>query len=269
METARHDDIEIAYETFGTGQPLLLIMGINSQGMAWPDGFCAALAARGFAVTRFDNRDTGLSTHFDQPYRLEDMALDAIAVLDALGCDSAHVVGVSMGGAIAQALTVEHPGRVRSLTSMMSWSNPRTMNPSPELLQLLAKEFEDSVEGAQDQAVYVYGLLGSPGYPPDEQWIRAVAKLSWERAHDPTAIGRHAAAVEATGDLRARVAGIEVPTLVLHGEDDPFVTIGAGQETAAIIPGARFVSYPGLGHDLPRELWPSFVEEIASVAGRD
>jgi pimeloyl-ACP methyl ester carboxylesterase len=270
MDYAHNGSTEIAYETFGDGEPVLLIMGIGSQMVIWPEGFCAELACSGFAVTRFDNRDTGLSTHFpeDAEYRLEDMADDVVAILDARGEASAHVVGLSMGGAIAQVLATRHPDRVRTLTSMMSWSDLSTSRPDPAVFVELAKEFPDTEEGWPDRMAHITRVLGSTGYPVDEQWVREVARVSWSRAHDPGTLVRHDRAVKATGDLRPRAAGIRVPTLVLHGEADPLCTIEAGRETAAIIPGARLVTYPGLGHDLPRELWSAFADEIAAVAGK-
>lgn len=268
MDHAWNGTTRIAYETFGTGDPMLLIMGIGSQMVIWPEEFCTALAERGFAVTRFDNRDTGLSTHFpaDAEYLVEDMADDAVAILDALGETSAHVVGLSMGGAIAQVLATRHPDRVRTLTSMMSWSDLSTTRPDPAVFVDLAKDFPDTEEGWQDRMAHITRVLGSTGYPVDERWVREVARISWNRAHDPGTLERQNRALQATGDLRPRAAGIRVPTLVLHGEADPLCTLEAGRETAAIIPGARLVTYPGLGHDLPRELWPSFIDEIESVA---
>jgi len=289
METAttRHRDVEIAYETLGpaSGEPLLLVMGLGMQLLAWPDDFCAGLVERGFAVARFDNRDVGESTHLHDAgapgltalllrpaavaaYRLEDMADDAVAVLDALGWDSAHVVGASLGGMIAQTVAIRHPSRVRTLTSIMSTPSTRIGRARLRALLALAPRRVPDRDAAARRYLHVFRIIGSPGYPRDEEWMLDVGRRSHDRSHDPDGVGRQLAAIAAAADRRPGLAGVRVPTLVLHGEDDPLIQVAGGQATAAAVPGARLVTYPGMGHDLPRALWPSMIDEIASLTGR-
>lgn len=284
--TAHHDGTKIAYETFGpdTGEPMLLVMGLGMQLLAWHEEFCAGLVQRGFTVARFDNRDVGLSTHFHEAgspslplillrpaaaaaYRLEDMSDDAVAVLDALGWPAAHVVGVSLGGMIAQTLAIRHPGRVRSLTSVMSTPSPRVGRATPSALLALAPRRVADREGAARRMVEVFRIIGSPGYPLDEEWLRELGRRSYDRAHDPGGVARQLAAIGASGDRRRALARLDVPTLVLHGTNDPLIRLAAGRATAAAVPGARLVTYPRMGHHLPRELWPSIIDEISVVAG--
>ena len=291
MPTARHGDVELSYETPGPpeGEPLLLISGTGVQMLIWPDEFCAALADSGFQVARFDNRDAGLSTHLTAqpapgwlkvmvhpataPYRLDDMAGDAVAVLDALDWPSAHIVGTSLGGMIGQVLAIRHPARVRTLTSVMSTPSARigTM-PTLRVMRVLgqlASRPATSPEQAADQAVALKRVTGSPGYPLDEALVRDIARRSFIR--DPGAGAadlRQRAAVIASGDRRRALAGLRLPALVIHGQQDPLVRPQAGRATAAAIPDAKLVCYPGMGHDLPRELWPSIVAEISALAAR-
>jgi pimeloyl-ACP methyl ester carboxylesterase len=273
------DDIEIAYETFGgpAGDPLLLVMGVGAQMLYWHDEFCTALVERGFLVARFDNRDSGLSTHPSAAYRLEDMADDAVAVLDALGWRAAHVVGRSLGGMIAQTMAVRYPSRVLSLTSISSTPSPRIgrANLGTLLRLLLANPAvlrnrpPASAEEAAEQMVRGHRVIGSPGYPLDEAWLRQVGRSMYERGgFDAAGRQRQNAAILAGGDRRPALAAVRVPALVVHGEADPLVRIAGGRETAAAIPGARLVTFPGMGHDLPRELWPKIVGEIRAVADR-
>ena len=288
MPTARHGDAVLTYETFGSpdGIPLLLVSGTAVQMLIWPDEFCAALAGGGFQVARFDNRDAGLSTHLTaQPapgwlrvmlhpaaaYRLADMAGDALAIMDGLGWPSAHIVGASLGGMIAQVLAIEHPARVRTLTSIMSTPSGRigTMPTFQAIRALahLAGHPATRPEQAADRAVALKRVIGSPGYPLDEALVRDIARRSFAR--DPGAEGddlRQRAAVIASGDRRRALAGLRLPALVIHGEQDPMIRPRAGQATAAAIPGAKLVSYPGMGHDLPRELWPTVIAEISALA---
>jgi pimeloyl-ACP methyl ester carboxylesterase len=284
-ETVRHDGVDIRYERLtGDGaRPLLLIMGLGMQMIFWPDALCADLTRRGFAVARFDNRDSGLSTHFHRAgtpsllgiftrpsavaaYRLDDMAADAVAVLDALGWDSAHIVGASMGGMIAQMLAIRYPARVRSLTSIMSTPSPRIGRPRLSALGvLLTREVADR-EAAAERVVKVSRVIGSPGYPLNEDWLRDTGRRAYDRSYDPAGTHRQLAAINASGDRRTRLAQVRVPTLVLHGEADPLIRPTGGRATAAAVPGARLVTYPGMGHNLPHELWPAIIDEIDRVA---
>ncbi|MEU9002110.1 alpha/beta hydrolase [Streptomyces sp. NPDC059982] len=280
--------IEVAYERFGDPRDpaVLLIMGIALQMLGWPEGFCAELAARGVQVIRFDNRDVGLSSHFpDAPvpdvraalagdlssvsYNLSDMAADSIGLLDALGIDGAHLVGLSMGGAIAQTAALEHPGRVRSLTSMMSSTgDPRVGRPKPEALGALAGPVATEREEVVERMVRTVRVLGSPGFPFDEAAVRDRARRSFDRAHDPLGVARQAAAAIASGDRTARLASLTVPTLVIHGSDDVMCDVSGGRATAGAVPGAEFVTFEGMGHDLPRALWPEIASLITDLVRR-
>jgi pimeloyl-ACP methyl ester carboxylesterase len=288
VEAAHNADIVLAYETFGPpgGEPLLLISGTGAQMLIWPDEFCMALAGRGFRVARFDNRDTGLSTHLTgapapgwlttmlrpsaAPYRLADLAGDAAAVLDALGWPGAHVVGASLGGMIAQALAIGHPGRVRTLTSIMSTPSARIATmPTLAAIRALAQAGGTPVttpEQAADQAVALKKVIGSPGYPLDEDLVRDIAARSFLRhpgaGKDGQGDQRQRAAVIASGDRRRALAGLRIPALVIHGDQDPVIRPKGGRATARAIPGARLVTYPGMGHDLPAALWPAIADEI-------
>lgn len=282
---ARHGKVTLAYERLGPdqGEPLLLVMGLGTQMLLWPDEFCAALVDSGFSVARFDNRDAGESTHFTHagapsllsiltrpaaaPYRLSDMADDAIAVLDALGWASAHIVGVSLGGMIAQTVAIRHPERMRSLTSIASTPSPRIGRPRLGVLNVLGGRDVESREAAGERTVRVFRAIGSPAYPRDEAWLREVGMRAYDRSHDPTGARRQLAAIAASGDRRPGLAGVRLPSLVLHGDADPLIRPSGGRATAAAVPGSRLVMYPGMGHDLPRALWPTIVEEIRSIAG--
>jgi len=288
MRTARNGDVTIAYETFGSpaGTPLLLIAGTGVQMLIWPDEFCAALAGLGFHVVRFDNRDMGLSTHLtgmaapgwvkamlrpsSAPYRLNDMAGDALAVVDALGWPSAHVAGASLGGMVAQTLAISHPARVRTLTSIMSTPSSRIATmPTMAVMRALAQAAGTPVtseEDAADEAVARKRAMGSPAYPIDEELVRDIARRSYQR--DPGCEEdelRQRAAVIASGSRRKKLRSLRVPTLVIHGTDDPVIRPKGGRATARAIPGSRLVTYPGLGHDLPRALWPAMFDEICAL----
>lgn len=285
---AAHDGVEIAYEVFGPpdGEPLLLVMGLGAQMITWHPDFCASLVERGFRVARFDNRDTGLSTSFTSAgrpsqlrmwlrpasaavYRLDDMADDAVAVLDALGWSAAHVVGMSQGGMIAQAMALRHRDRVRTLTSMCSAPGPRVGQPRPGTLLGIARAARVRITDADSYAAHLLALqpyVASPAYPADTDWLREVARESYERGYELAAVQRQTAAIAASGDRRPRLAGLDVPTLVIHGEADRLIRPVGGRETARAIPGAILRTFPGMGHDLPRALWPEITAAIADLA---
>jgi pimeloyl-ACP methyl ester carboxylesterase len=281
---ARNGDVELAFERTGPagGEPLLLIMGLGMQMLFWHDDLCAGFTRAGFSPARFDNRDIGASTHLTHlgapplpiviamphvvaAYRVSDMAADAVAVLDALGWESAHIVGVSMGGMIAQNVAIEHPHRVRSLISVMSTPSPRIGRPTLGAAAALAARPGRTAEEAAQRVVETFRVIGSPGYPLDEDWLRDYARRAFARSTDPTGTRRQLAAINASPSRVAGLRTVRVPTLVVHGEADPLVRPEAGRATAAAVPGARLVTYPGMGHNLPRELWPSIVRQVAAV----
>jgi pimeloyl-ACP methyl ester carboxylesterase len=285
--TARNGDVELAVERVGdqSGEPLLLIMGLGTQMIFWPDELCAQLTAAGFAVARMDNRDVGLSTHLDQVagptsilkvlvnpakaagYSLGDMADDCASVLDALDWPSAHVVGASLGGMIAQTLACRHPDRVRSLTSIMSTPSPSIGRPAWRAMRVLLTKPAADREAAGRRSAAVFRAIGSTGYPVDEPWLRDAAARAYDRAGGSgSGPLRQLAAIRAGGDRRAELAELRVPTLVLHGDSDPMIRPVGGRATAAAIPGARLVTFPGMGHDLPVALWPQYVAEIRALA---
>ena len=282
----------IEYETFGDPQKpaLLLIMGLGAQMIFWEDDFCRAIADRGFHVVRFDNRDCGLSTHFHDagapnvveaftaalsggavtsPYRVSDMAADAIALLDALRIDRAHVVGASMGGMIAQTIAVEHPRRVLSMTSIMSSTgNPQLPPAKPEAMTVLLTPAPSERAEFIDHMVKGFQVIGSPGFEFDEKSFRDRIGRAYDRSYDRPGVARQLVAVLADGNRKERLKSVRVPTLVIHGKDDPLVPLEAGQDTADAIAGARLVVIDGMGHDLPRGTWPRIVDEITQLAAR-
>jgi pimeloyl-ACP methyl ester carboxylesterase len=287
VETTSANGITIAYETFGepSQRPLLLVMGLGAQMLLWHEEFCAALADRGFFVIRYDNRDSGESTHFhDAPapdvfaamggdmssasYTLEDMADDGVGLLDALGIDAAHVVGASMGGMIAQTIAIRHPERVLSLTSIMSTPSPQVGPPTDAAAAALLSPPASSREEAIERSVEISAVIGSPGYPADEEWGREVAGRSYDRGYDPVGVARQLVAIQASGDRTAALRGVRVPTLVVHGAADPLVQVAGGEATAAAVPDAELIVFDGMGHNLPRELWPAIVDAITRTADR-
>jgi len=285
--TVQTNGVEIAYETFGpdSGRPLLLVMGLATQMLAWHEELCQLLVDRGFYVVRFDNRDVGLSTHLhDAPpadvmaafggdtssasYALEDLADDTVGLLDGLGLPTAHVVGASMGGMIAQTVAIRHQDRVRSLTSIMSTPSPSIGAPTPEAVGVLLAAPATNREEAVQRAVDTYRVIGSPDYPLDVEWLSGIAGTSYDRGFDPAGVSRQLLAIHASGDRTAALAGVTVPTLVVHGDRDPLVQVEGGHATAAAVPGAELLILPGMGHNFPRELWPTVVDAIAGVADR-
>ncbi|RZU53384.1 pimeloyl-ACP methyl ester carboxylesterase [Krasilnikovia cinnamomea] len=282
---ARHGAVHIAYEVEGppTGKPLLLVMGLGLQMLFWPEDFRRLLTGHGFQVARFDNRDVGRSTHLDTlglpspldlalgrgpGYTLADMAEDARAVMDALGWESAHVAGVSLGGMIAQTLAIRHPARVRSLTSISSTPSPRIGRPRPRAVVALLRRAASSREDAARQVVDIFRIIGSPAYPRDEAWLRDVARRSYDVAHDPDGVRRQLATIVSAVDRRPALGGLHLPALVVHGAADPLIRLPGGESTARAIPGARLIVHAGMGHDLPAPLQPSLAAEIAALAHR-
>ncbi|GAA3990816.1 alpha/beta hydrolase [Allokutzneria multivorans] len=271
IRLSRNGDIEIAYETFGaaSGRPLLLLQGASAPMEGWPDGFCATLVDRGFHVARCDNRDAGRSSRATEPYTLTDMALDSLSVMDALGWPAAHVVGVSLGGMIAQVMAARHRDRVLSLTSMCSAPDASFRRSKLSTLvrfALLTGRAPSTPEASGERLVKLLRLVGSRGFPQDEEWARRTGSAGHAHRTDFAAARRQAAAARSAGDRRAELATITAPTLVLSGGVDPVQPPRAGKATADAIPGARFVVHPGLGHDLPPGLWSAFADDIAELA---
>lgn len=289
MTTLRRDGVEICYEVMGDADapPVLLIMGLGMQMIAWPDSFLEGLLRRGFRVIRLDNRDAGLSTHFHGartpgllqtavssrlgrpprlPYTLEDMADDAVAVLDALGLAKAHVVGVSMGGMIAQIVAAKHADRVLSLVSIMSSSgNPWLKPPRREVLKLLLSRPPD---GRDPEAVIAhmtrfFRAIGGPVHRRDDADLRARMTRAISRAYDPAGVRRQLLAIIASGDRRSLLRRITTPSLVIHGQLDPLVRLDAGRDTARNIPGARLRIIDDMGHDLSEPLCDPLAAAIA------
>jgi pimeloyl-ACP methyl ester carboxylesterase len=276
--------LTICYETFGekSDPPLLLIAGLGAQMILFEDDFCAALAARGFFVVRYDNRDIGRSSRiewtpptgpagaFAAPYLLKDMAADAVGLMDALGIASAHIVGASMGGMIAQELAIGWSARVRSLTSIMSTTgDPNLPPPGAEAAQVFTAPPPTTPEEYVEANVRAWLIFRGPGYPDDEirdriRAVRAVARAGF----DPKGGQRQFLAVMASGSRKPALAEIAAPTLVSHGADDPLVPLAAGEDTAASIPGARLVVLERMGHAMPIATWPRIIDEIVRIAGR-
>jgi len=280
--------IELEYDVFGeaTAPTIVLIMGFSMQMTAWDREFCESLAGRGFRVVRFDNRDVGKSTKLAHagfpdfpramqgdrtaaPYAIEDMADDVAAFVVALGVPAAHLVGVSMGGFIGQEVAIRHPGRVLSLASIMSSTGNRAVGrANPTALAVLLAPPPPDREAAIDHAITTWRVIGSPGYPFDETAARERCGIAWDRDHDPAGVARQAAAVITQRDRTADLAQLRVPTVVVHGASDPVIHVSGGQATARAIPGARLVVVPGMGHDLPRQVWPVVIDAVVDNARR-
>lgn len=276
MPRAKNGQVELEYESFGdeAAPTILLINGLGSQMTRWPADFCGKLAARGYRVIRMDNRDTGLSTWFKpgESYSLSDMAADAVAVLDAAGVAKAHVAGVSMGGMITQALAINHPDRVLSITSIMSATGaPGTLDPTPEagaVLNTAPPDPKADFEAFLDFAVRNGETIGSPGYPWPPGALRERAAAEYARAFNPTGSARQMGAIRSDGDRTARLSKLKIPAVVLHGADDPLVRLAGGEATAAAIPGAELRVIPGMGHDLPPALHETFIDAILAAVAR-
>jgi pimeloyl-ACP methyl ester carboxylesterase len=281
------NQIRICWDSFGDAADpaVILIMGMGAQMIGWDDAFCAQIAAHGFHVIRFDNRDVGHSTkiaapvpdvrramlglHVDAPYLLDDMADDAAGLLDHLGIQAAHIVGASMGGMIGQTLAIKHPERVLSLTSIMSTTGQRSVGrPKLRVWSVLVRRAPRQKQGFIDHFVRVFKMIGSRGFGFDEARIRELASATYERDHDAAGTGRQLAAILASGDRTAGLHSVRVPATVIHGRDDPLVPFRGGRATAEAIPDARLIAIPGMGHDLPREVWPQVVDAVAETAAR-
>jgi pimeloyl-ACP methyl ester carboxylesterase len=280
--------LRLAYETFGEegDPPVVLVMGLGTQMIWWEDPFCEALAARGLHVIRFDNRDVGLSTHLDDApmpdvfaavsgdtsgaaYTLDDMADDAVGLLDALAIDSAHFVGASMGGMIVQTVAIRHPARVRSLVSIMSnTGDPSVGQPTEEAMHTLLAPMPVGREEVIERTLATWRFIRSPGFGWDEDRVRELATLSYDRAHDPAGFARQLVAILASGDRTEALGTVDVPALVIHGDADNLVQPSGGEATARAIPGAELVTVEGMAHDLPQEIWPRLVEAIAATVER-
>jgi pimeloyl-ACP methyl ester carboxylesterase len=281
---ARANGVDLCYETFGdsSARPLLLIMGLGGPMIWWDDEFCEGLTQRGFFVVRFDNRDCGRSTKMrgrgslpgayllrSAPYALTDMADDAAALLDVLGIAAAHVAGASMGGMIAQTLAVRHPSRVLSLTSIMSTTGGRRVGrPSVRAASMLLAKRPENREGYLDLMVRTFRVIGSPGYPFDEARMRTRAAKTFDRGLNPGGTARQLAAIMSSPDRGPLLKKLRIPALVVHGARDPLVGPSGGRATARAIPGAELDLVPGMGHDMPREVWPRILDGITRTANR-
>jgi pimeloyl-ACP methyl ester carboxylesterase len=285
-QIARANGIDLCYEIFGdaAAEPLLLIMGLGAQMIHWDDDFCRQLAARGFRVIRFDNRDIGKSSKMTggkrltplellklrflkipvaAPYKLSDMAEDVIGLMDALGIKSAHLVGASMGGMIAQEISISFPQRVRSLTSIMSTTgNPKVPPPTREASAMLMAPPPTTKEEYFERFAQTWKILRVGSFPQDEAFDRARAERTFERGLNPAGVGRQLRAILASGNRKARLASVKAPTLVIHGTVDPLVRPEGGKDTAASIPGAKLLMIEGMGHALPIPMWPQIIDAI-------
>jgi pimeloyl-ACP methyl ester carboxylesterase len=280
-------DVELCYETFGdpSDPAVLLVMGLATQMVGWHEDFCEAFAERGYHVIRFDNRDIGRSQRMTGPvptlrqlllrdkraarYTLDDMAEDGFGILDHLGIERAHVVGVSMGGMIAQTMAARHPERVLSLVSWMSNTGSRfSGQPSPRMYPVLLRPPPRDRDGYVKHGVWVFSRIGSPGFQRDDENLRRVAGLSFDRGINPVGGLRQLAAIIASGDRTPLLHTITAPTLVIHGTKDKLVPPSGGRATARAIPGARLLTIEGMGHDLPRDAWPRILDAIEENAAR-
>jgi pimeloyl-ACP methyl ester carboxylesterase len=278
---ANVNGIEIEYVTEGdpSDPALLLVMGLGAQLTTWPQGFVDGLRERGFFVILYDNRDSGLSTKFEglpdiaalftgtdlssTAYRIEDMADDGAALLAALGIARAHVVGVSMGGMITQALVINHPELFVSASSIMSTTGDRTVGaPTGEAMTALLRPVATSRDEAIQASVEGSLVIGSPGYPTDERILRERAAAAYDRSYCPDGTARQLGAILGSPDRTEGLHGVRMPFLVVHGEADPLVTLSGGEATAAAVPGSKLLTFPGMGHDLPEPLWGAITDAI-------
>lgn len=292
MPKAKVNDVELEYDTFGdpSSKPLLLIMGLGAQMINWDEEFCKKLVERDFYVIRFDNRDVGLSTKFEDagepdilklymhaqkgekieaPYTLEDMADDAVGLLDVINIDKAHICGRSMGGMIAQIIAYRHPNRVLSLTSISSSTgNPDLPRPKPEAMQVLIKPLPEGREAIIEEGVNRMRIIHGIGIPFDEERARKFVTASYDRSNYRPGYSRQLAGILATGNRKPVLASITVPTLVIHGSEDPLLPSEGGKDTAEAIAGAELLIIEGMGHSLPPEVWSQVLEAITDNAAK-
>jgi len=289
MPNVTANGIQIEYDTFGDSSsvPLLLIIGLGAQMIDWDEELCEQLAGKGLYVIRFDNRDVGLSTKFEEagipdimaafgasmqgeaieaPYTLDDMADDAVGLLDALGIEKAHFCGMSMGGMIAQTAAIRHPSRVSSLISIYNTTgNPELPQPKPEAMEVLITPAPEEREAYIEHMVKVFRTIAGPGFPFDEEWIRKLAARRYDRAFYPQGMARQLVGVLAHGNRKPALASLQIPTLVIHGSDDPLVPVECGKDTAEAVPGAELIIIEGMGHDLPHEgAWYQIIDAIVA-----
>lgn len=292
MADVKANGITITYDSFGddTNPALLLVMGLGGQMIAWDPEFCNMLASRGLYVIRFDNRDTGLTSHFDQegvpdmqqlvvdlmrgqkptvPYTLDDMANDAVELLSVLGIRKAHVCGTSLGGMIVQAMAINHPTRILSMTSMMSTTgNPELPKAAPSAVAALTSERANNVDRAMQRAVDVAKVIGSTAFKIDEDRLRQRAKEAFERAFYPEGVARQMAAAIAHGDRRSALQRLNIPSLAIHGTDDPLIPVSGGIDTHKNIPNSKLLLIEGMGHDMPVGAWQQIVDAVIDLTSR-
>jgi pimeloyl-ACP methyl ester carboxylesterase len=290
MPRAHVNGIDLCYETSGeaTGSAVLLICGLDMQLIGWPEEYGDRLGAAGHLVIRYDNRDIGLSTHLSDlgrpdlagllggrdpgvAYTLSDMADDAVGLLDHLGIEAAHVVGISMGGMIAQTFAIKHPGRLLSLCSIMSNTGDRSVGqPTAGAVAALLQPPPEDRAGAIDFAIRIWEVIGSPAYPFDVETERNRVGEAYDRSHDPDGVARQAAAILAASDRTDALGSVAVPTLVIHGDSDTLIDVSGGKATARAIPGAQLLVIEGMGHDLPPELYDPMIDAIlANIEAAD
>ena len=292
MAKARSNGLELEYETFGDPKhpPILLIMGLGGQLIHWPEAFCESLAKAGHYVIRYDNRDVGLSTRISghgrtqliraglksmlglpvrAPYTLDDLALDAVGLLDALKIKSAHIIGVSMGGMIGQILAAKHHARVKSFVCWMSSSgNPRLPGPSLKVrLRLVTRPPKLDRESLIRYSMQTWRMIGSPGYPIEEKLLRARVERTFDRAYYPAGLARQTLGILASGNRLSLLKRIKAPTLVLHGQDDALIPVAAAHDLARHIPDSRLEIIKGMGHDLPPQLLPRLTQSVLAHFG--
>jgi pimeloyl-ACP methyl ester carboxylesterase len=285
-QMARTNGVDLCYEIFGAddAEPMLLIMGLGAQMILWDDEFCREIAARGFRVIRFDNRDIGKSSRMTggkplkpvellklrflkipvaAPYRLRDMADDTIGLMDVLHIKSAHLVGASMGGMIAQEIAISYPQRVRSLTSIMSTTgNPKVPPPTREASAMLMAPPPTTKEEFLKRFAQTWKVLRVGSFPLDEAKDRERAERVFARGLNPAGVGRQLRAILASGSRKERLRTVKAPTLVIHGTVDPLVRPEGGKDTAASIPGAKLMMVDGMGHAIPIPMWPAIIDAI-------